>query len=246
MASKVNTIHTSRTLMYSELSGLMANAATDLDFQAALQANAIGKTTKTNTTKTAMLLRKLYLLDPLRSEFRAFLYFWGLVQPTERPLLALVFALGNDTLLAESSEVVLSASLGHRVEVDKFEMQVERFHPNRFSPITVHSVGKNLASSWKQGGFLSGKYRNLRIEVRPTYLVVTFAMHLAYLHGDRGEYILASKWVRVLDLSPERLRELAHEAAKRELMVFQSSGSVTAITFPMLSKQLDLHENENR
>ena len=54
---------------------------------------------------------------------------------------------------------------------------------------------------------------------------------MAYLNGVRGEYILNNVGVKALCLSESRLRELAIECTKRDLMQYQFAGNITAISF---------------
>ena len=244
MTEIVNSVHSSRTIMTAELGRLFASVGVGLDFSGALAANTIGKATKVSTLKTARYLRKLYLLDYGRTEFRSLYHFWNHTLEPERPLLAMLFAIGTDTLLSESMDVILAAALGKKVGVELFEEQIEKKHPGKYTPITLHSIGKNIASSWKQAGFLKGKFRNTRTEVHPSLSILSFAMFLSYLNGDRGDFILGSKWVRVLGLTRESIIELAYEASQRDLIVIQSSGSVTTISFPQLLLKLGIHENQ--
>jgi hypothetical protein len=67
------------------------------------------------------------------------------------------------------------------------------------------------------------------------------ALLMSYLNGDRGDFILASKWVKALGIEDAQVRNLAFEASKRELMQYQSSGSVTTITFQNLLQKLGIH-----
>jgi hypothetical protein len=64
---------------------------------------------------------------------------------------------------------------------------------------------------------------------------------MAYLAELRGDFILTSEWVKALSLSDTIVRELAIEAAKRDLMQYQYAGSVTAISFNNLIKKLEIN-----
>ncbi|MBK7341711.1 MAG: hypothetical protein IPJ06_00580 [Saprospiraceae bacterium] len=235
------TIHTSRTLMFAELARIMDHGRHGGAYLSSLDDNVISKTTRTNQAKTNRLLTNLYGFDLHRPDFKAFAYFWGQAGTEEQPILALIYALGRDYLLEESISVVHRTALGERVAVEKFEDQLEQLHPQRFSPKTLRSVAQNLASSWKQAGFITGKVKNIRTQPEITHTCISFAMLLAYLAGKRGEFILDSPWVKALGLSQDQIRALAYEATKRDLLQYNSAGEVTSISFDHLLNKLDIH-----
>jgi hypothetical protein len=240
--TKETSIHTSRTLMFSELENVMAHYQSGMaNFDEVLEENVIGKRTKTNKQKTTAYLKRLYGLSIEEPAFLCFTHFWKLANDKERPLLALLYALRNDHLLRESTAVILAISDGDRVTIEGLSDHVQANHPNRFSNNSLRSIAQNIASSWKQAGYITGKVKNIRTQVHPSYLVVTFAMLLSYLNGDRGNYILNSIWVKVLGLHEDQLREMAFEAAKRDLIQYQYTGEVTAISFQNLLNMLDIH-----
>jgi hypothetical protein len=242
MAAPYQSVHTSRTLMLAELKDLMAQALETQDFTKAMEDNATGKRTKVNQSKTHSYLRNLYDLNPRLPRFQALVSFWKMAPESDHRLLALLYAIGKDFLLAESVQLLIGAPMGKKVATEDFRELVLKNHPNRYSLITLQSVAKNLASSWKQAGYLRGMYKNERVRVTPSYYVLTFAMLLAYLNGVRGQFILTSPTVEVLCLSDQQLRELAFEATKRDLMRFQSAGVVTAVSFDHLMEKIGLHE----
>ncbi len=207
---------------YSVDNGLFINALED---------NLLSKTTKSNQEKTNKYLKTLYSFDNEAVEFKGFVYYWKMSEENDKSLLALLYALGRDFLLAESAETILKVPVGEKVKVEAVEEALESFHPNRFTAKTRKSVAQNLISSWKQAGYIIGKVRGIRTKTNPTYSVVAFAMLLAYLDQKRGELILQSKWVRALDLSETKVRELAVEAARHDLVQYQFAGSVTVISF---------------
>jgi hypothetical protein len=126
-----------------------------------------------------------------------------------------------------------------------FEEEIEKYHPNQYSLITKHSIGKNLASSWKQAGFIEGKVKNIRTQPEITYRIACFAFLLAYLKGDRGDFIWGSIGVNALCLYQTELRALASECAKKDLMQYQYAGSVTAISFTNLLNKMGIDGNTN-
>ena len=72
--------------------------------------------------------------------------------------------------------------------------------------------------------------------------MVAFAFFMSYLDGDRGDFILASKWVKALFLNENKVRELAIEASKRDLFQYQYGGNVTSISFSNLITKLEIND----
>ncbi len=245
MSEKVPSVHHSRTLMVKELSDVMAQGQSPGSLEEVLENNATGKRTKSNQEKTNRYLKQLYSFDLQSPAFKSFDYFWSKADLRERPLLALLFALRNDMLLSESIDLIQRTSIGNRTKVDDFQDVIEDKYPGKYSANTRKSMARNLASSWKQSGYLLGRIKNVRVETRPSHLIVAFAMLMAYLNGDRGQFIMGSKWVRALCLPQARVRKLAFEAAKRDLLRFQSSGPVTTVSFEALFQRIGINEIEN-
>jgi hypothetical protein len=235
------TIHTSRTLMFAELSKVMDHAAQDDRYLESLNENITNKRTKSNQEKTLRYLTQLYGFSNQDTAFQCFKYFWQQADQQDQPVLALLYAIGRDYLLTESISVVLATRIGEKVSIEKLMENLDTQHPNRYSANTSRSVAQNIASSWKQAGYITGKVKNIRTQTTPSYLVVTMALLMSYLNGDRGDFILASKWVKALGIEDAQVRNLAFEASKRELMQYQSSGSVTTITFQNLLQKLGIH-----
>lgn len=237
-----SSVHTSRTMMFAELSKLMDfSAGTNTDFENLLNENVIAKQTQTNKSATKKYLKQLYLLDDSETVFKVFHYFWSLAPVKEKPLLALLLAITRDFLLAESIDTIINISPGNRADVSVIEQCIELNHPKRYTEKTRLSLAQNIASSWKQTGHIVGKMKNIRTQVSPGYYVVAFALFLGYLNGLRGDFLFQTKWTKVLDCSENELRSLAQEAAKRELLSFQFAGNVTVVSFKNLIQKLNLH-----
>jgi hypothetical protein len=234
------TVHTARTIMYTELSKVMDHAIQDDSYLDSLELNIANKKTKYNLTFTSLLMVKLYGFDTKNLPFIFFKYFWQITPKEDKPILALQYAIGRDFLLAESIGVVASTSFGEKVTIEKFEENIELHLPNRYSEKTKRSTAQNLASSWKQAGFITGKIKNIRTQPVVNFNVVAFAFLMAYLNGDRGDFIITSKWAKALGIGDGQLRSLAVEAAKRDLLQYQFAGSVTAISFNHLFNKLGI------
>jgi len=227
--------------MFAELTKVMDHAIQDDNYEDSLNQNVINKKTKSGIIKTTGHLKRLYSFDVNYPPFRALKYFWQISDEKEKPLLALLYAIGHDYLLAENISVIVDTKLGEKVTIEKLEENIESVHPNKYSDITRKSIGKNIASSFKQAGFITGKVKNIKTQPIIGYNTVAFAFFMAYLAELRGDFILTSEWVKALSLSDTIVRELAIEAAKRDLMQYQYAGSVTAISFNNLIKKLEIN-----
>jgi hypothetical protein len=226
--------------MFKELEKVMNYAIEDGNYLESLGANVINKKTSSGIEKTTGYLKRLYSFDPNNNSFKAFKYFWLNADEKDKPILSLLFAITNDYLLSESIDVVLKTNIGEKASIENFEKNIELHHPNKYTQNTRKSIAQNIASSWKQAGFISGKVKNIRSLPDISYNTLAFAFYLAFLNGLRGDFILTSKWVKALSLNEAQIRELAIEANKRDLLHYQFGGSVTTISFTNLQKELEI------
>ncbi len=231
--------------MYAELEQVMAYSIDSKKFTEALVQNVTGKKSSSGVVKTARYLKQLYGLNIQDPLFVAFHYFWKETDAHEKPLIAFLYAVQQDDLLAESLEVLQKVKPGEKAAIELFEKIIEKYHPNQYSANTSRSMAQNIASSWKQAGFIEGKVKNIRTEPVITYRVACFAFLMAYLYGNRGDYIWSSIVVKTLCLPESKLREFAMECAKRDLIQYQYAGSVTAISFTKLLSKIGIDGNKN-
>lgn len=242
---KPKSIHGARTLMFSELEKVMAFSMETGQYLGAMTDNVFGKKSSDGIRQTKGFLKRLYDFDIKKPQFVAFRYFWKISDPNEKPLIAFVYAVNQDDLLAESIEVLQQVKPGEKATIELFEEVIENYHPNQYSANTRRSMAQNIASSWKQARFIEGRVKNIRTQPEVAYRVACFAFLLAYLNGDRGDYIWSSIGVKALCLSESKLRELAIECAKKDLMQYQYAGSVTAINFTNLLNKIGINGNTN-
>ena len=242
---KPKSIHGARTIMVAELEKVMAFSQEHGHYLESMGNNVFGKRSSDGIRQTKGFLKGLYKFDNNDPLFAAFKYFWTISDSSEKPLIAFVYAINNDELLAESIEVLQKIKLGDKVAIEYFEDVIEKFHPNHYSVNTRKSMAQNIASSWKQAGFIEGKIKNIRVHPEITYRVACLAFLLAYLKGDRGEFIWNSIGANALCLYESKLRELATECAKKDLMQYQYAGSVTAISFTNLLNKIGIDGNKN-
>lgn len=238
--NKEITVHTSRTIMFSELTKMMWYGVNQNSFENAFSDNVAGKLSKSSQQKTNRYLKQLYGFDMSDSYFASFFWYWKNADETDRPLIALLYAIRNDFHLAESIEVLNSTPVGEKVIIEELEKNITHRHQDRYSPATLRSLAQNIASSWKQAGFILGKVKNIRVEPDISFWVVSFALLLGYIEGKRGDFLLGSKYVKSLNLPDSKIRSLITEAAKRDILQYQHSGNVTTIIFSNLLKKIGI------
>jgi hypothetical protein len=231
--------------MYAELVKVMDFSLDNDNFLESLGQNVTGKKSNSGVEKTANYLKRLYGFDKKYPSFIAFKYFWKIADIHEKPLVAFLYAINQDDLLAESIEVLQQVKPGEKATIELFEEVIEKYHPNHYSPNTRRSMAQNIASSWKQAGFLEGKMKNIKTQPTITYRIACFAFLLAYLNGSRGDFIWSSICVKSLCLSESKLRELAIECARKDFMQYQFAGSITAISFTNLLNKIGIHGYKN-
>ena len=239
------TAHTHRTIMFAELTKVMNHGIEGDNYLDLINQNVINKATKSGINHTTRYLLRLYDFDSSNPSFKVFKYFWISSEEKDKPIIALLYAIGNDYLLAESIQVINDTQIGDKVNVESIENNIENHYPQKYSTNTRRSSAQNIASSWKQAGFITGKVKNIRSQPDINYLVVAFAFLLAYLSGIRGDFILRSNWVKALSLDDNTIRSLAIEAGKRDLLQYQFAGNVTSITFTILLNKLNIDGFEN-
>ena len=231
-------VHTSRTMMLSELSLVLehvaADAKADDTWPPIVEENILGKPTQTTRRRTARRLAELYALDPASPVFRLLRHFWA-ADATARPMLAFLAAAARDPLLREMTPFVVAIPVGSAVTPAQVAEHLEEKYPARFKPDHAALHGPELASSWTPGRVSStGKVNKKRSQPVVTPVVATFALLLGFLCGLRGKLLLDSPWTRMLDRTPAEVADLAAEASEQGWLTYKAAGSVVEITFPGL------------
>jgi len=230
--------HISRTMMLSELeaalSAVPAGSGSD-DYRAAvLGRNVLGKTTDSTRKKTLRHMRELYALDEAVPIFGLLRKLQAVDRGASLPLLAIQVAWSRDPLLRATTQPVLDAATGDRVERASLVQAFEEVFPNQYSAATLKTTTQNAASSWTQAGHLGGVVKKVRMQIKPTPVAVTMALFLGQLAGHHGAEVFASPWVRLLDLGTDRARAMAMEAHRAGLLNLRAVGDVVDLCFPML------------
>jgi len=235
---KPHTVHTSRTMMFNELNALISHRV--FDEAGIVELNVFNKTTKSSIINTMKYLTSLYDFKMQGELWKAFTYLWEIAEDKDRRLMSLLYAVKNDSLLQLSIPVVMNTPKGRKVTVEAIRQQIEIAFPGRFTINTLLSAAQNIASSWKQAGYIEGKVRNIRVAVNPAYTTVLFALYLGKLNELAGEKLLKSEWVQVLELSETKLKGLVAEAAMKDLISYKHGGGIVAINFDKLINQINL------
>lgn len=236
--NKPITIHTSRTIMSSELIEVMDFPKGDLDYFKIMEDNVFNKKTESSKKKTINYLTQLYNFNKVDEKFLCLEDYWRKIEDNEKPLLALLFAANKDYLVKESVDFVKSVRIDDKANIEAFEANIEHYHSNRFTPKTLRSVSQNVASSWKQAGYVVGKMKNIRTLKAPSYFAVAFAFLMAYLDGERGDYLFNHPSVKALDASREEVLTLIKAASDRGFLSYNQSGASTVISFQNYLKDL--------
>ena len=92
--------------MFAELEKVMDYSGDGDNFLESLGQNVTGKKSSSGVEKTGNYLKRLYGFDMNYHPFKAFRYFWKLADSKDKTLLAFVYAINHDDLLAESIQVL--------------------------------------------------------------------------------------------------------------------------------------------
>ena len=240
-----NGVHTSRTMMFAELSTLLQHLpleAPGAAFEGAvLQENVLGKTTISSRKRTLEHLLLLYGLDPSIPVFRLLRHFWRL-DPNGRAQIVLVAARARDPLLDLGTDFILPLSVGERYSRTAFEEFIAERHPSRFSDKMRRSLAQNIASSFTQAAFLIGRAVKIRQQPRPSIGAVAFAIALNKISEVVGVTVWSSPWFRVLGLTAAKGDELAREASRRGWIDYRRAGEVVSLSLRHLGSELRIRE----
>ena len=224
--------HTSRTIMLSELSDLLATEPIDAErteyASAIIDDNILGKQTMATRRLTNQRLGELYGLNRRLPLFRTLRWLWT-IDEDGRPLMALLCALARDPLLRSTAKAVLDLPVGTELVRTSFLNGVREAAGSRLNDSTLNAVARNAGSSWSQSGHLKGRVRKFRQRVTPTPGAVALALWMGGLEGLAGPQLLTSRWPRVFDRSPESLVEFVLQAKQLGLVHARIGGGVVEI-----------------
>lgn len=229
--------HTSRTLMFRELSDLLAGCPSDAAYEtyaaAIVDDNLLQKRSLATRRKTLRHLRELYALRDDVPVFAGLRALW--TSDTEgRPLIALLCAMARDPLLRCTLEVITDLPIGSRTDAATLSAEVASSFPGRYTPGVVGRIGRNVASSWTQSGHLTGRVHKARTMPHATPAAVAYALYLGHLCGGTGTALLNTPWTAALDTTETDARRLAAVASRLGWISYRSAADVTELTFRQL------------
>ena len=231
--------HISRTMMLAELDAVLAAVPVGSDADdyrdAILQRNVLGKTTDSTRQKSLRHLRELYSLNEPTTIF-GLLRKLHAIDAASLPLLAFQVAWSRDPLFRATTQPVMDASEGERVETARLAQAFEATFPNQYSELNCNKIARNAASSWSQSGHLAGRAKKTRQQIKPTIVAVTMALFLGHIAGYHGAAIFSNPWCALLDLNVDRARAMGQEAHRAGLLNLRAVGEVVEITFPLLAE----------
>lgn len=201
--------------------------------KAIIDDNLLGKRTLATRKLTAQRLSELYGLDPAVPIFRVLRRLWE-ADHAGRPLLAFLVAFARDPLLRTTTEAVLGSPLGRQVSTSAIDAELEERLGSRLNPSVRHKVARNAASSWTQSSHLQGRSTKRRTKAAATPSSVCMALILGYVTGLRGQTLLTSEWVRILDTNHLELMQLIQAANRMGLLNFRQVSDVIEVQFPTL------------
>jgi hypothetical protein len=231
--------HISRTMMLAELGVVLTSVPQGSgvnDYRdAILQRNVLGKTTDSTRRESARRLRELYGLDEATPIFGLLRKLQG-IDAESLPLLAFQVAWARDPLFRATTPPVVDASEGERVETANLVQALEAAFPNQYSELSRGQTARHAASSWTQSGHLAGRTKKIRRRIKATTAAVMMAFFLGDIAGYHGAAVFSNPWCRLLDLNPERAKNMGFEAHRAGLLNLRAVGEVVELSFPLLAE----------
>ena len=221
--------HTSRTLMFAELSELFEHLPAETGREgyasAIIDDNLLAKRTESTRRLTNQRLGEIYGLDPAIPIHRVHRRLWD-ADPAGRPLLALLCGLARDPLLRATSQPALTLPVGTELARTSVLSSLRQSTGDRLNEAILDKVARNASSSWTQSGHLTGRVRKIRERASPSFGPAAFAAWLGAAEGLAGQRLLDSPWTRPLDRSPDAILDLLLQAKQRGLLRATVGGGV--------------------
>lgn len=225
--------HSSRTMMFSELSLLLADCppyATLDDYrEEIIENNILLKQTESTRNKSFRHLRELYGLDVSCRFFRALRDLWCEDAEVQAQL-AVLCATSRDPSLRSTASVILNAPQGSSITPQMLAKAAEEAYPT-LNQSTLAKIGRNTASTWTQSGHLNGRSNKKRSIITSHPTSVAYALFISYLTGVRGSALFSTFWCQLLDAPIHTLHNQASVASQHGWLEYRHSGDVTDISF---------------
>jgi len=217
--------HTSRTIMVAELERVLQSGVAGAELRrAVIDDNLLEKATTSGRELTLQRLGELYALDAAAPIFRTLRSLWA-KDAKSLPLLSALAALARDPLMRVTAKPVLGLATGSELMRDSMRNAISAAVGSRLNEATLEKVVRNAASSWAQSGHLTGRTFKRRTKVTASPAAMAFAVWLAQAAGFKGDDILSSGWVAVLDLEPSERRAMLERARAAGLVDVKQHGS---------------------
>ena len=209
--------HTSRTMMFEELSVLLSEVeaqALRADYsQKVIEENILSKQTRATRKLTNQRLGELYGLDPKVPPFRVLRMLWR-IDPLVQSQLALLLSMARDPLLLGTADYIATMKNGEELSRTKLKAAISEVVMGRLNDSILDKVARNIASTWTQSGHLEGRTFKIRKVIKPSFVSVAYSLYLANLAGLQNEELLNSGWIKILDCDSAKAREFAFEASR--------------------------------
>jgi hypothetical protein len=209
------------------------NASQDDYRTAIIDENVLGKSTVSTRLWSWQKLHELYGLDQGLTVFRCFRHLWER-DSVGRPLLTILCACARDPLLRMSADLIFQTSYNTVVGSEDFAEAIRVAAPDRFTPKTLKSIGRNLLASWTYSGHLTGGKTRRRAHPVCSPEATVYALVLGRLTGARGPLLFSTFWVALLDAPKETPYDFATEASRRGWIDLRRVGSVVEVGFSKL------------
>lgn len=229
---------TSCSIGVAELARLLSVVPPDGDVEdyerAVVDDNVLGLATESGRRWRFRTLRRLYLLRREAVLFRALRDLWDSDEAAQ-PLLAGLMAMATDTVFRATAETIVATAVGEAVSSATFCEPIERRFPGVYAASTLQTIASKAYVSWAMTGHLTDAAMRARSRQRvlahcsPSN--VAYALMLGHLQGHRGEALLDTGWVQVLDRAPSEVAQLAAVAAQQGMLEYRSAGGVLDVGF---------------
>jgi hypothetical protein len=152
-------------------------------------------------------------------------------------------ALARDPLLRVSASAVLPLKTGDELSRQELTRALHAAGSDRWNDDTLDKIARNVSSSWTQSGHLRGRVRKVRQRVKPSPIVVAYAVVLGYLEGVRGNQLFRTQWAKCLDVTPDELIQLAKDAKRFGLLDLKQAGDVVEVGFSSLLTREEIRDS---
>ncbi len=226
--------HTSRTIMLAELRRVLStNLASDALAKAIIHENVLEKSTTSGRILTLQRLKELYGLDDAIPLYRVLRSLFSR-EPHALPILALLASLARDPLLRATVKPVVGLAQGQ----NSCEMLSEAPYQRQSAHVSMRPHSKKWSGTPRARGRNPSSCRKdfqRRSHVSTSPAAMAFAVWLAQAAGFKGDKILSSGWVGILDLVPTERAAMLERARAAGLVHVRQVGSHQEIDASHLS-----------